>query len=202
MALTSTTLNGAVTATATQLRLTSGTGVTNGMYAQIDSEFVLITDISLSPTFQVVRGKLGTGAAAHGTLTPVVFGVAADFVQSLTAGSTVGQPVWPVVSYGAAGAIAVPSVNTIVRLKSGTTSAMTLNDPAKDNEAIVIIQASDAEAYTVDNGSTNNTSGSGFNGGGTTTDVGTFGGAIGDGMVIRANNGTWLVVTKTNITLA
>lgn len=201
MSLTATTLNGAVTSTATQLRLTSGTGVVAGMFAQIDSEFLLITDISLSPTFQVVRGKLGTLAVAHGTLTPVVFGVASDFVQSLSAGSAPGQPVWPCVSYGAAGAITVPSVNTIVRLKSGASSAMTLNDPNSDNEAIVVIQATDAKAYTVDNGSTSNTSGSGFNAGGTATDVGTFGGAIGDGMVIRADNGKWLVVTKTNVTL-
>ena len=201
MSLTSTTLNGAITASATQIRLTSGTGVTVGMLAQIDNEMLLVTNIDLSPTFSVVRGKIGTLAAAHNTLTPVVFGIPSDFQQSVVPGSLAALPTLPVVAYGAAGAITVPIVDTYVSLKSGASSAMTLNDPAADNNALVIIQAADAKAYTVDNGSTNNTSGSGFNGGGTASDVGTFGGAIGDSFIIRANNGKWLVVNLRNVTL-
>ncbi len=42
----------------------------------------------------------------------------------------------------------------------------------------------------------------GANGGGTATDVGTFGGAIGDGVVLTAFNGVWLVVNNTNVTFA
>jgi hypothetical protein len=79
---------------------------------------------------------------------------------------------------------------------------MTLNDPGLDNTAQVLIQASDAQAYTVDNGSANNTSGSGFNNGGAASDVGTFGGARGDNFLIRAVVGKWQVDYVRNVTLA
>lgn len=201
MALSSTTLNGAITATAKQVKLTSGTGVTVGMFIQIDNESLFVVDISQSPTFTVTRGQLGSQAAAHNTLSVAVFGVPGDFQQSSNPPSYIPRGIFEQVSYGAAGAIAVPTVNSYISLKSGASSAMTLNDPALDNDAYVIIQAADAKAYTVDNGSTNNTSGSGFNAGGTTSDVGTFGGAIGDNMVFQANAGKWLVITLRNVTL-
>ena len=201
MALSSTTLNGAITATAKQIKLTSGSNITVGMFLQIDNESLGVVDISQSPTFTVTRGQLGSVAAAHGTLSVVVFGVPGDFQQSTNPPAYIPRGVREQVSYGAAGVIAVPTVDTYISLKSGASSAMTLNDPAPDNDAYVIIQAADAKAYTVDNGSTNNASGSGFNGGGTPSDVGTFGGAIGDNFVIQANAGKWLVITLRNVTL-
>ncbi len=191
MALAATTLAGAITSGATSIKLTAGTNVTAGMFLQVDNEWMKVTDVSLQPTIQVVRGILGSDAAAHGTLTPVVYGIASDFTQSQyqpNAGPITPQTVMPIVAYGAAGAITVPVVDTYISLKSGASSA-------------IIIQAADAKAYTVDNGSTNNTSGSGFNGGGTASDVSTFGGAIGDNMVFRANQGKWLVITLRNTTL-
>ena len=200
MALTSTTVSGAITASAGTLKLASATGVAVGMFAYLDSEMVVITDVSLSPTVAIQRGRYGTQAAAHATGVPIVFGVASDFTQLPNLGqSNVGTQ--PTVTYGAAGAITVPTVNTYISLLAGASAAMTLNDPSAENNALVVIQAADAKAYTVDNGSTNNVSGSGFNGGGTASDVGTFGGAIGDNLVIRARNGKWLVVEKTNVTL-
>ena len=202
MALTGTTLNGAITATAKTLTLTSATGATVGMLIEIDSEVVLVQDISLTPTLKVARGQAGTVAAAHNTLAPCAYGITSDFQQMAYPPSQNFTGVWPTVEYGAAGAITVPAFNTYISLKSGASSAMTLNDPALDNQAIVVIQAADAKAYTLDNGSTNNASGSGFNAGGTASDVGTFGGAIGDGIMIRAQAGKWLVITKTNVTLA
>ena len=202
MALVGTTLNGAITATAKTLALTSATGATVGMLIEIDSEAVLVQDISLTPTLKVARGQCGTVATAHNTLAPCAYGIASDFQQMAYPPAVPHTGVWATVEYGAAGAITVPFVNTYVSLKSGASSAMTLNDPNLDNQAIVVIQAADAKAYTLDNGSTNNASGSGFNAGGTASDVGTFGGAIGDGIMLRAQAGKWLVITKTNVTLA
>jgi hypothetical protein len=202
MSLTATTLNGAIAADAKQIKFTSATSLAVGMFVQLDNEFLQVIDVSNTPTIVVTRGQLGSVAAAHNTLTPLAYGVSADFQQSNYPPSAVPTGQFARVAYGAAGAITVPKVNTYVELKSGASSAMTLNDPDKDNQAIVVIQAADAKAYTVDNGSTNNTSGSGFNAGGTASDVGTFGGAIGDGLVIAAVAGKWLVITKTNVTLA
>ena len=42
----------------------------------------------------------------------------------------------------------------------------------------------------------------GFNGAGTTSDVGTFGGAKGDHVTLEAYNGAWYVVDNLNVTLA
>ncbi len=204
MALAATTLSGAATATSNQIKVTTGTSITVGMFLQVDNEWMKVADVTNQPTLLVVRGVLQSDAIAHGTLTPVVYGIPSDFTQSQyqpVAGPITPQTIMPIVAYGAAGAITVPVVDTYISLKSGASSAMTLNDPALDNNALVIIQAADAKAYTVDNGSTNNTSGSGFNGGGTPSDVGTFGGAIGDNCIIRANQGKWLVINLRNVTL-
>src|SRR5690242_17261979 len=118
MALVATTLNGAITSTAKTLKLTSATGATVGMFIQVDSEFCLVQDISNTPTLQVARGQLGTVAAAHNTLAQVAFGVASDFQQSTAPPAQIFTGVFPTVEYGAAGAIAVPVINTYVSLKS------------------------------------------------------------------------------------
>lgn len=200
MALTSTTVSGAITASATTLKLASATGVAVGMFAYLDSEMVVITDVSLSPTVAVQRGRYGTVATLHATGCPIAFGLPTDFVQIPNLGQS-ATGTQKVVTYGAAGAITIPTVNTYILLQSGASSAMTLNDPNADNQAEITIQAGDAKAYTVDNGSTNNATGSGFNGGGTPSDVATFGGAIGDNMLIKAVNGKWLVQYLRNVSL-
>jgi len=42
----------------------------------------------------------------------------------------------------------------------------------------------------------------GFNAGNAASDIGTFGGAIGDGFSFVAYQGEWYVLTNTNVTLA
>ena len=78
----------------------------------------------------------------------------------------------------------------------GTTTAVTLPDPdTSRNGTFLLIIATSASAHTV----TNTT---GFNGGGGASDVATFGGAVGDSMILTAFNGTWLVVALNNVTIA
>jgi len=188
MSLTATTLNGAITATDTSLKLTSATGIAVGQLIRIDSEFVTVQDVSASPVVKVERGQVGTLAVAHNTLANAAFGPAADFADV--------PPGSPVASYGVSGAIAVPNVDTRIFLNKAGVGAMTLADPAVDQDGLQLtIQSSTAQAHTV----TNTT---GFNGGGTSTDVATFGGAIGDNMVITAYGGKWLVRDLRNVTLA
>ena len=76
---------------------------------------------------------------------------------------------------------------------------MTIADPTAtthDGVRLTFISAT-AQAHSLDN-----SAGSGFNGAGSGGDVGTFGGAIGDGITILAYQGVWLIVASTNVTLA
>lgn len=103
-----------------------------------------------------------------------------------------------VVEYAASGAIAIPTRNTTIVLTKAGVGAMTLAAPTAlthDGVTLTII-SSTAQAHTLTNASP------GFNGGGAASDVGTFGGAIGDNIVLVAHNAVWLVVSKTNVTLA
>lgn len=95
----------------------------------------------------------------------------------------------------AAGAIAIkPST---VFITKGTAAAMTLAAPTAgthDGVEIVIVAAT-AAAHTVTNSSP------GFNGAGTSGDVATFGGAVGDNIRVVAYNGKWHVLSSVNVTL-
>lgn len=104
-----------------------------------------------------------------------------------------------VLAMGVDGAITVPAYSqTILCTKAGVL-AMTLVDPTAtthDGVRLTII-ATVAQANTL-----SNAGGSGFNGGGGGADIGTFGGAIGDNIVIEAYQGVWLVISSVNVTLA
>lgn len=86
----------------------------------------------------------------------------------------------------------------VVVITKATAAAMTLANPVAtddDFKRLTIIAAT-AAAHTVDN-----SAGAGFNAGGAGADVGTFGGAKGDGIVLVAYQGVWYVESKTNVTL-
>lgn len=99
----------------------------------------------------------------------------------------------------------VASANGAVTIKSGVVyvtkagvAALTISDPVAttdDGKSVTIISTT-ANAHTL-----SNAAGSGFNGGGAGTDVGTFGGAKGDGMRITAYQGVWYVEYLRNVTL-
>lgn len=77
-------------------------------------------------------------------------------------------------------------------------AVLTLANPVAgtDNFKTLKIISATAQAHTV-----SNAAGAGFNGGGAGSDVGTFGGAIGDNLVLVAYNGVWHVQSKVNVTL-
>lgn len=105
-----------------------------------------------------------------------------------------GGPAGVPPTYTSSGAITVQP--GVVFIGSGGALAMTLAAPTTaQNGMIMIILASTAQAHTVTNTA-------GFGGGTTSRDVGTFGGAINDGLTIVAVNGVWWVINTRNVTLA
>jgi len=186
MALTKTTLAGAVTANATTVKLTSGTGVAKKMLLMLDGEKMLVTDVTLSPTVQVARGEQGTLAAAHANLTAAIYGVPSDFTTPSGA---------PFVSYGADGAIAIPTVDTTIYLTKATAAAMTLLGPARDQTNVVTIIGTVAVANTV-------TYLAGLYGDTTSSDIATFAAKVGASITIKAQGGVWGPLATANVTIA
>jgi hypothetical protein len=89
------------------------------------------------------------------------------------------------------GAISLTSGGQVYITK-GSAAALTLAVPTVQNGARLAIIATTAHAHTV-------TVSGGLRGAGTGADVGTFGGAIGDGVVLVSYNGTWHVEPGSNL---
>ncbi len=103
----------------------------------------------------------------------------------------VGGPATKVYTVTATAITIAPGVQFI---GSSGALALTLGAPTTaQNGMIMVIVASTAQAHTVTNTA-------GFNGGTTARDVATFGGAIGDNIVIVAVNGVWWVISSRNVT--
>lgn len=111
---------------------------------------------------------------------------------------------WPAFSYGAltgraTGAVTYTSLGAITPqpgmvFVNGTTLAMTIVDPTvAQNGMTMCIISTNASAQTL-------TYTAGFNGGTTSRDVATFGGAVGDNLCITAVSGTWWVISTRNVT--
>jgi hypothetical protein len=108
----------------------------------------------------------------------------------------VGAPTQVATLASGDGAINPSSGLTVIT--KATAAALTLAAPTAgtdDGKTLLIISAT-AAAHTV----TQTTPG--FNGGGSGADVGTFGAAIGNGLLLVAYNGRWLIVNNTGVTLA
>jgi len=197
MALTVTSLNGAITQAARQATLTafsnpSTGGVGPSTVALIDGEGVLITGSPFSPTVDVVRGytnpftNQGTVAVAHNTLAPVVYGLTSDFSQLGVQGSA-SIAIAAEASYGVNGAITVPLVNQTIYITKAGVCALTLASPSADSNVTVRFVALTANAHTI-------TYTPGFYGNTTSSDVCTFPGTIGAVFTIVAKNGLWNAV--------
>lgn len=86
--------------------------------------------------------------------------------------------------------------NGVQYIGSGGALAMTLAAPAVyQNGVTMVLMASTAQAHTV-------TYTAGFWGNTSSSDVATFGGAIGDFLVVEAVNGAWRVLSQKNVTIA
>lgn len=90
------------------------------------------------------------------------------------------------------GAITIKD-GVVVVTKAGV-CAMTLAAPlpVHDDGKTLVIDSHTAQAHTL-------TLAGGLRGAGSGADVGTFGGAIGDGIVLYAYNGAWYPVPGTNV---
>lgn len=181
MALTSTTLNGAITPDSNAIYVASATGFVVGAYAQIDSEMVKLAlqDPQTATRWLVTRGQSGTAAVAHAARAGVTTGLSTDFPQW---SNPTTMP--NIVSYSVAGAIAIPDVDSVIELNGAAAIAMTLASPtnAQEGRELTIVARS-AFAHTV-------TYAPGFSGGGGSKDVATYA-AAGDLITIKAVNGVW-----------
>lgn len=107
----------------------------------------------------------------------------------------------PVGAVSGDGAITIPTYNKIFFITKAGVAAMTIVDPTSgthDGVTLTFI-ATTANAHTL-----SNAAGSGFfSSGGSSKDVATFGGAIGDGLSIIAYQGKWYIDPRgvTNVSL-
>lgn len=201
MALTNTTLNGAITADALLIRLTSGTGAGKGKYLKIGDEFLLQTadaDSASTTLIPVKRGQNGSVAKAHPTGAVVNIGTASNVAGNPDFGGNQidVQSSYPlagrlktVTSYSVAGAIALPSPGSDgVAVLNGTgTEAYSVAAPTKDmdgNELTIVCGGAGAKTIT-------------FTGGlslaGTSYDVYTANAGAPTGLTVIACNGAWIM---------
>ena len=101
----------------------------------------------------------------------------------------------PLQVLAAAGAIGIKEGT--VWITGGSALAITLAAPiaGADDTKILHIRSTTAQAHTL-------TISGGLNGAGASADVGTFGGAIGDGVTLEAYNGAWRALHNINVTFA
>lgn len=193
MSLNGTTLSGAITASQTDIRLASGTGVVAGKVIQIDSERMLVQDATTPTIPKVLRGQGGSLQVAHATGALVAIGLPSDFQPFAPMAPTrTPSPSPRLYTYGAAGAIdKAPGVH---ELNTGAASAMTIANPTLAEEGMELdVVAATAHAYTL---------GGAFNAGGGGADLLTFGGAVGDSARLIARNEKWLAVNLTGVTIS
>jgi hypothetical protein len=190
MALTTTTLNGAVTSDQGTLLVTSATGFAAKNYIMLDQEIMQIVNSYVSgTTIPVIRGVLGSAAAAHVTASNVTTLLASDF-QAMAPGTFVNQPTVrarTITSYSATGALTLPLAGSdAMAILNGTgVLAMTLANPTKDMDGcILIICGNGIAAHTV-------TYTAGFGNVGATADVMTFGTTQAQAFQCIAANGFW-----------
>ncbi|MBM4072340.1 MAG: hypothetical protein FJ271_25940 [Planctomycetes bacterium] len=175
MALVRTTNSVAIAAGDQSITVASATSIAAGRIIQIDNERMKVRqDYTSGTSVVVLRGWDGTASAAHAITSGVVHGDASDFTTApaQTSQAVMGPlgRVRTIAAYGAAGAIALPQPGTdAVAIINGTAAlAMTLANPAKDNDGDVLcIVGNGKAAHTV-------TYTAGLGNAGSSYDVGTF----------------------------
>lgn len=187
MALALTSLNGAITKNARQIRLTAFTNPQVGpigpdVMLLVDGEWMRMASALLSPVLDVTRGDsngvAGATATAHGTLAPVIYGLSSDF----TSGTNVS--VAPTYTYGADATITNPIVDATIYITKATAAALTLTDPNVDNQSTVRIVSLTAAAHLI-------TYATGFYDNTTTSDVATYPATAGATLTLVAQGGKW-----------
>jgi hypothetical protein len=194
MAFTTTTLSGAVAIDQNSIKVASATGFSQGLLLKVDQEFMEVAaDYSSGTTINVLRGREGTATQVHATSANVIVGLSTDW-QAAAPAVTVAYPIaangFPLISYSAAGAIALPLPgNHSVAVINGTGAlAMTLASPTKDMDGTLLwIVSNGKAAHTV-------TLTAGFGANTTNSDVMTFNASQTGCIQCIACNGVWALV--------
>lgn len=176
--------------------LTANTGATVGGLIRVNGEWATIVETVGTVGVKVRhRGGNGSIAKAHAILSPVVLCLASDLADK-----TLPEPDTDVdtVSYGADGAIALPTkLKTVAYITKATAAALTLASPSTytpdgaEIEIISLVGAAHTVTYTP-----------GFAGNTTSSDVATFATTRGGVLVIKAMNGLWTVKSLAGVTVA
>lgn len=189
MALTTTTLSGAITVNDTSIVVASATGFAAGNIIKIDGEYLkVIATYTSGTTIGVLRGQNGTTTAAHVTGVNVITGLASDFAQPTAQSYTTDPQIMTLTrnSYTASGPLSFGTASVTISTINGTSvCAMTLANPTKDQDGqILIVQSNGAAAHTI-------TYSAGFGGAGGSYDVLTANGTGTAPVMMIACNALW-----------
>ena len=207
MAITNTTLSAAAGLNDQVIQVASATGITapnnqtgSGItWLRIDQELMLVLGVS-GTTISVLRGQLGTPQQAHLVNTAVVIGLPSDFPNPNEILNTVLAPsailsqltLQPIFLGGSADAI--PVAPGVYIVKTAGVDAMTLAAPTLAQDGIVISVHSDTtNAHTI-------TATSLLANGTALKTTATFAAFRGAGLILKASNLVWHVVSSTAIT--
>ena len=161
----------------------NGASVFNAAESDITSTLNLSGDVTATPTeLNTLAGVTGGTASASKAVV-------------LDANKQISGMKRHVTTKSSDGAITV--TDSIIKITKAGVCALTLADPASgDDGTVITIVSTTANAHTV-----SNAAGSGFNAGGSSSDVGTFSGAIGDNLVVMALGSKWHVLSSVGVTL-
>lgn len=159
---------------------TSGIGPKE--FALIDKEYVQVTDATLSPTLQVVRGALGTLACAHKILAPIVYGLSSDFTGTASTDARAASPSISIAVNDTA--VTLPVVDSTVYLTKATALGITILGPNSDQTNTITFISLTAAAHVI-------TYTAGFYQNTTSSDLATFPATSGACFTIVAKNGVW-----------
>ena len=198
MALTTTTLAGALSATDRFISVTSATGFAAGNVVQIDNEFMPVTSAYGSGTLVPVapRGANGTVAESHASGANVTTGLPSDFGgpnASVVTGYPLSGKRFKKVSYSASGAITLPTAGEdVFAILNGTSVlAMTIAAPTKDLDGSFLwVAGNGAAAHTI-------TFTGGLSGAGSSYDVVTVNATAPIAVAAVAVNGLWTSLVTT-----
>src|SRR5439155_7822276 len=193
MALVHTTVRAPVTAADTSITVASATGFSAGYIVRVGDEMMRVGGAYTSGTIiPVIRGQEGTLVVAHAVTTGVVCGTAADWASNVGAQTAVQYPLAGkarrITTYGAAGAISLPTAGTdeVAVINGGSALAMTLALPTKDLDGTILFVIGDGKAAH------SLTVASGFGGASTGYTVGTFDTNAQCGIMLMALNSIWV----------
>lgn len=195
--MTRTTLSAAAAAKDNFVTLTSISGLQVGMPILVDSEEMRVASVPTSATLPVgvTRGVNGTAVSAHAVSAAAIFGSPSEFLHNSLAKFQTRRR--DQASYSAAGAIALPTPgNDSLAVITGTSAlAMTLADPAIENDGDMLYIVGDGKAaHTV-------TYTAGLGNGGSAYDVMTFNAGGQNGIQLVAINGKWVLLSPMTGTL-